>query len=132
MMFGFVCWALLIDGYSMADIRYKWGIDGKGSVILAKNLELPQFKVNKHRQMQKVEVLTTGKPLLFYFPPLTKFFILQETIHGWCVKLSLSVRWATISFRSTFPPRWLWSFPGFLSGCIGYVVFFLLGAIILS
>ena len=50
-----------LDGYSMADIQYHWGIDGKGSVVLAKNLELPQFKVNKHRQMQKVEVLSTGK-----------------------------------------------------------------------
>lgn len=61
-MFALSCSAnLLIDGYSMADIQYKWGIDGKGSVVLAQNLELPQFKVNKHRQMQKVEVLSTGK-----------------------------------------------------------------------
>ena len=45
----------------MADIQYKWGIDGKNDVELAKNLELPQFKVNKHRQKQKVEVLSTGK-----------------------------------------------------------------------
>jgi len=45
----------------MADIQYKWGIDGKGSVQLANNLELPQFKVTKHRQMSKVEALSTGK-----------------------------------------------------------------------
>jgi hypothetical protein len=44
----------------MADIQYKWGIDGKGSVGLADNLELPQFKVKGHKQMQKVEVLSTG------------------------------------------------------------------------
>ncbi|KAF7492227.1 Gamma-aminobutyric acid receptor subunit beta [Sarcoptes scabiei] len=48
-------------GYSMADIQYKWGIDGQGSdVVLAKNLELPQFKVYKHLQRRKVEVLSTG------------------------------------------------------------------------
>ncbi|KAH9491111.1 hypothetical protein DERF_015846 [Dermatophagoides farinae] len=48
-------------GYSMADIQYKWGIDGLGSdVVLAKNLELPQFKVYKHLQRRKVEVLSTG------------------------------------------------------------------------
>ena len=54
-----------IDGYSMADIQYKWGIDCgdqcKGAVGLAKNLELPQFKVKGHKQMQKVEILSTGK-----------------------------------------------------------------------
>ena len=45
----------------MADIQYKWGIDGQGSdVVLAKNLELPQFKVYKHLQRRKVEVLSTG------------------------------------------------------------------------
>ncbi len=53
--------SISVDGYSMADIQYKWGIDGKNDVELAKNLELPQFKVNKHRQKQKVEVLSTGK-----------------------------------------------------------------------
>lgn len=53
-----------IDGYSMADIQYKWGIECgencKSAVDLAKNLELPQFKVKGHKQMQKVEILSTG------------------------------------------------------------------------
>lgn len=48
----------------MADIRYKWGIDNKGSVKMAENLELPQFKVKGHREMQKIEVLTTGECVL--------------------------------------------------------------------
>jgi hypothetical protein len=48
------------DGYSMADILYKWGIDGKGSVGLSENVELPQFKVQGLKQFQKVEVLSTG------------------------------------------------------------------------
>lgn len=45
----------------MTDIQYKWGIQGIiGSVVLAKNLELPQFSVYRHRQRQKTEVLSTG------------------------------------------------------------------------
>ena len=52
----------------MADIQYKWGIECgencKSAVDLAKNLELPQFKVKGHKQMQKVEILSTGKQLI--------------------------------------------------------------------
>lgn len=62
----------------MADIQYKWGIDGNSAanhVELAKNLELPQFKVNKHRQKQKVEVLTTGKSVLKVHYTSLKVFI---------------------------------------------------------
>ena len=45
----------------MTVIQYKWGIQGIiGSVVLAKNLELPQFSVYRHRQRQKTEVLSTG------------------------------------------------------------------------
>ncbi len=51
---------IYIDGYSMADIMYKWGIDGKGSVGLSENVELPQFKVKGLKQLQKIEVLSTG------------------------------------------------------------------------
>ena len=55
---------IITDGYSMADIQYKWGIDCTENcpepVELAKNLELPQFKVIGHKQTQKIETLTTG------------------------------------------------------------------------
>lgn len=49
----------LLDGYSMADIRYTWS-KGKDSVGLSKGLELPQFKVVGHKQEQKEVVLSTG------------------------------------------------------------------------
>ncbi|CAG2177442.1 unnamed protein product [Oppiella nova] len=46
----------------MADIQYRWGIDCgddcKKAVQLAA-VELPQFKVKGHKQMQKIEVLST-------------------------------------------------------------------------
>ncbi|CAG2181992.1 unnamed protein product, partial [Oppiella nova] len=47
------------DGYSMADIMYKWGIDGKGSVGMSDQVELPQFKVKGLKQLQKIEYLST-------------------------------------------------------------------------
>ncbi|OTF78440.1 hypothetical protein BLA29_010291 [Euroglyphus maynei] len=55
----------------MADIQYRWGIVGQGSdVVLAKNLELPQFKVYKHLQRRKVEVLSTGKSFVLFCLPV--------------------------------------------------------------
>ncbi|KAJ6220177.1 hypothetical protein RDWZM_005989 [Blomia tropicalis] len=47
-------------GYSMADIMYKWGIDGKGSVGISDVVELPQFKIKGLTQKTKIEVLSTG------------------------------------------------------------------------
>lgn len=44
----------------MADIMYKWA-KGDGSVKMAENLELPQFQIRGHKQMQKIEYLSTGK-----------------------------------------------------------------------
>ncbi|XP_035215383.1 gamma-aminobutyric acid receptor subunit beta-like isoform X5 [Stegodyphus dumicola] len=46
-------------GYTMRDIRYKWG-DGEKSIGMSTDVELPQFKVLGHRQDQKEEHLTTG------------------------------------------------------------------------
>lgn len=46
-------------GYSMADIKYKWG-KGVKSVGLDEELQLPQFRVMGHRQMDKVIALSTG------------------------------------------------------------------------
>ncbi|CAG2166454.1 unnamed protein product [Oppiella nova] len=39
---------------------YKWGIDGKGSVGMSDQVELPQFKVKGLKQLQKIEYLSTG------------------------------------------------------------------------
>lgn len=44
----------------MADIMYKWGIDGKGSASLSDNVELPQFKVKGLKQKSKVEMISSG------------------------------------------------------------------------
>lgn len=46
-------------GYTMRDIRYKWG-DGEKSIGMSTDVELPQFKVLGHRQDQKEEHLSTG------------------------------------------------------------------------
>lgn len=48
------------DGYSMADIKYKWG-KGPKSVGLDEKLSLPQFSVVGHRQLEKVIALSTGE-----------------------------------------------------------------------
>lgn len=48
------------DGYSTADIKYKWGIDGKGSVGISDVVELPQFKIKGFKEFSKTEVLSTG------------------------------------------------------------------------
>lgn len=45
----------------MADIMYKWGIDGKGSVGISDQVQLPQFKVKGLKQLQKAEYLSTGQ-----------------------------------------------------------------------
>ncbi|KAL1438303.1 hypothetical protein MTO96_048375 [Rhipicephalus appendiculatus] len=47
-------------GYTMKDIRYRWS-DGDTSVRIAKEVELPQFKVLGHVQKAKEVALTTGK-----------------------------------------------------------------------
>ncbi|UXI18812.1 hypothetical protein NH340_JMT04755 [Sarcoptes scabiei] len=47
-------------GYSTADIKYKWGIDGKGSVGISNLVELPQFKIKGFKEFSKTEVLSTG------------------------------------------------------------------------
>ncbi|GIY36772.1 gamma-aminobutyric acid receptor subunit beta [Caerostris extrusa] len=39
-------------GYTMRDIRYKWG-DGEKSIGMSTDVQLPQFKVLGHRQDQK-------------------------------------------------------------------------------
>lgn len=44
----------------MKDIRYRWS-DGDTSVRIAKEVELPQFKVLGHVQKAKEVALTTGK-----------------------------------------------------------------------
>lgn len=44
----------------MADIMYKWGIDGKGSVGISDQVQLPQFKVSGIKQFPKTEYLSTG------------------------------------------------------------------------
>ncbi|KAH6936404.1 hypothetical protein HPB50_016464 [Hyalomma asiaticum] len=70
-------------GYTMKDIRYRWS-DGDTSVRIAKEVELPQFKVLGHVQKAKEVALTTGKsnhcrpcdaPSLERapFPPITYF-----------------------------------------------------------
>ncbi|CAL1278779.1 unnamed protein product [Larinioides sclopetarius] len=46
-------------GYTMRDIRYKWG-DGEKYIGISTDVELPQFKVLDHRQDQKEEHLSTG------------------------------------------------------------------------
>ncbi|XP_075545280.1 gamma-aminobutyric acid receptor subunit beta-like isoform X1 [Dermacentor variabilis] len=46
-------------GYTMKDIRYRWS-DGDTSVRIAKEVELPQFKVLGHVQKAKEVALTTG------------------------------------------------------------------------
>lgn len=48
------------DGYSMADIMYKWGIDGKKGVGISESVQLPQFKVKGINNLQKSEILSTG------------------------------------------------------------------------
>lgn len=48
-----------IDGYSMADIKYKWD-KGLKSVGLSDSLSLPQFRVVGHRQQDKIIDLSTG------------------------------------------------------------------------
>ena len=56
-----ICFTFKSDGYSMADIMYKWGIDGKGSVGISDQVQLPQFKVKGLKQHQKTEYLSTGQ-----------------------------------------------------------------------
>ncbi|XP_064482175.1 gamma-aminobutyric acid receptor subunit beta-like isoform X5 [Ornithodoros turicata] len=46
-------------GYTMKDIRYRWS-EGDTSVRIAKEVELPQFKVLGHVQKAKEVALTTG------------------------------------------------------------------------
>ena len=48
------------DGYSMADIVYKWA-KGAKSIAIGNGLGLPQFKIVDHRQSTKFESLSTGK-----------------------------------------------------------------------
>ena len=50
---------IYIDGYSMADIMYKWG--EKDPVGISDVVELPQFKIQGLRKLSKVETLSTGK-----------------------------------------------------------------------
>ena len=46
-------------GYSMSDIKYRWG-KGDKSVGLSDSLSLPQFRVVGHLQLEKVIPLSTG------------------------------------------------------------------------
>ena len=46
-------------GYSMSDIKYKWG-KGDKSVGLSDSLSLPQFRVVGHLQLERVIPLSTG------------------------------------------------------------------------
>jgi hypothetical protein len=43
----------------MSDIKYRW--TSKTAVGLSADLELPQFKVMGHKQIEKVISLSTGK-----------------------------------------------------------------------
>lgn len=106
------------DGYSMADIVYIWA-RGKGSIGMAKGLELPQFKVVGHKQSFKIETLTTGKSscgLVLKDHSLT-LICAQATTRVLSVKFNSNVPWDTTSFKSTFPPHSSSSFRGCRSGC---------------
>ena len=50
-----------VDGYSMADIKYKW--KSKTAVGLDDNLILPQFKVVGYDQREKTIALSTGEKI---------------------------------------------------------------------
>lgn len=54
-----------LDGYSMADIIYAWGLPLKKAVGMTPKLELPQFKVVGYKKTDKVEGLSTGKSSFF-------------------------------------------------------------------
>ncbi|KAH7969300.1 hypothetical protein HPB52_016589 [Rhipicephalus sanguineus] len=102
-------------GYTMKDIRYRWS-DGDTSVRIAKEVELPQFKVLGHVQKAKEVALTTGKSqsqagsYAAHSPKYPPFPFPQARkgvgIGGWLHPLGISsAHRASASFRSLAPAR---------------------------
>ncbi|RWS30222.1 mutant GABA gated chloride channel-like protein [Leptotrombidium deliense] len=65
-----------LDGYSMADIRYKWH-KGKASVGIMQGLVLPQFRIVGHRIREKEVVLSTGKQYENFYSASFLFYCLN-------------------------------------------------------
>jgi len=53
----------VVDAYSVKHIAYKWKI-GQSSVSVGKDIPQMQFILKGYRNIEKVEVLTTGNPLV--------------------------------------------------------------------
>ena len=65
---GLVTFVSVSVGYTTRDIHYKWKHGPGRSVFIEPEVQLPQFKVKGHRQIEKTIETSTGNKLNMQIP----------------------------------------------------------------